>query len=91
MRHAACALLLAVGEAVAADQPVELGAALYAEHCLECHGATATEGDAGDIRGLGRATVTGAVLGGIEMMPVFRLRIDEIAAITAYLDHLERE
>jgi mono/diheme cytochrome c family protein len=92
MRKFVCACLLSVGAVVAAaEEPADRGATLYAENCLECHGPTATEGESGDIRGLGRATVTGAVLGGMGDMPTFSLRTDEIAAISAYLDRLARE
>ncbi len=74
-----------------APDRVARGAEIYAKFCLECHGATATEGSSGDIRGLGRATVTGAVRSGLGTMPAVPLTTEEITAVTAYLRHLYRD
>jgi len=82
---ALCFVLHAVS---AAADPVADGAALYSENCLVCHGPTASEGEAGDIRGLSVSTVTGAVRGGPGMMPTFAIPAEEIAAIVAYLARL---
>lgn len=84
MRYGLLAGMLAFGAPAAAD-PAALGAAVYAEHCLECHGPTAREGEVGDIRGLGLSTVTSAVRAGPGMMPVLSLTSEEIAAVVAYL------
>jgi len=87
---AAILVLLATSAAAASPaDPVALGAQVYETICLECHGPTATEGESGDIRGLGLATVTGAVRSGPGMMPSVPLTRDEIAAVVAYLAHLQ--
>ncbi len=94
MRAVLAALAILDATATAADPPPELatrGAEIYADNCLGCHGPTATEGEAGDIRGLGRATVTGAVRGGPGMMPTLPLTKGEIAAVAAYLAALSRQ
>ncbi len=77
--------------AAQAPDRIARGAEVYAEFCLECHGPTATEGESGDIRGLGRATLTGAVRSGLGMMPAVPLTTEEISAVAAYLDHLYHE
>ena len=74
-----------------APDRVAHGAEIYRDFCLECHGATATEGESGDIRGLASATVTGAVRSGLGTMPAVPLTTEEIAAVTAYLRHLYRD
>lgn len=63
---------------------IAAGAALFDELCVECHGAEATEGESGDIRGLPASTVSNATQG-FEMMPAFDLNPEEIRAITAWL------
>ena len=67
------------------------GARIYAEICHDCHGPTATEGEAGDIRGLPVSVIQNATQAGIEMMPVIDLTPDEIAAVAAYLAELARD
>ena len=84
MRHGLLAGMLALCAPAAAD-PAAPGAALYAEHCRECHGPTARESEVGDITGLSLSTVTGAVRAGPGMMPVLSLSAEEIAALVAYL------
>ena len=64
------------------------GAALYRQHCVACHGRTATSGAGGDIRGLPVETVR-AALRGVEQMPAFRFTDAEVTAVTAYLATLE--
>ena len=84
-------IALPIAESFATDlkaDPVALGAALYADNCLQCHGPTAAEGEVGDIRGLGLSTVTGAVRSGPGMMPTISLTPGEISAIVAYLADL---
>jgi len=63
------------------------GRRLYARHCLSCHGATATSGASGDIRGLGEDTMRQA-LRGMEQMPSFDLTDAELTALTEYLETL---
>jgi mono/diheme cytochrome c family protein len=80
-------LLLVTGHAApvtAAD-----GAALYRRHCQVCHGRDATDGDAGDIRGMALPLVKGA-LRGIEQMPAFTFTEEEIAALTEHLRSLNQ-
>ena len=71
--------------AVAADDAmVAAGGALFADLCADCHGADATDGEAGDIRRLPASIVSNATQG-FEMMPAFDLAPDEITAIAAWL------
>jgi mono/diheme cytochrome c family protein len=81
-----CVAVVAAHAACAADGPPD-GAALFRRHCQPCHGRSATDGDAGDIRGLPIDLVRGA-LRGIEQMPRFRFSDAEIEAITAHLARL---
>lgn len=82
-------LLIAGSIATAQDtDAVAQGASVYANNCRECHGPTAVEGEAGDIRGLGFGTVTSAVRGGPGMMPTVALSREEILAVVAYLGDL---
>jgi len=66
----------------------EAGRALYLRHCVRCHGATASTGIGGDIRGLHQRTVEHA-LRGVEAMPRFDLGEAEVAALVAYLAALD--
>jgi len=94
MKLSFAASLILCATAAAANplaDPIARGAEIYSRICLECHGPTATEGQSGDIRGLGLATVTGAVRSGPGMMPTVPLTRDEIAAVTAYLANLQRQ
>ena len=93
MRRAlALCLTLAAAPAIAADAAlVAEGARIYAEICRDCHGPTATEGEAGDIRGLPDAIIGAATQAGPEMMPVIDLTPDEIAAVAAYLAELAKD
>lgn len=94
MKHGLAALPILFTASAALTSPADpvlRGAEIYASVCLECHGPTATEGESGDIRGLGLATVTGAVRSGPGMMPTVPLTRDEIAAVTAYLANLRRQ
>ena len=91
MRVAVCSLtLLAALPAaqVAAEDPglVE-GQQLYTANCQACHGATATSGVGGDIRGLPLSVLARAVRG-IEEMPAVDLNEAELEAILAYLESL---
>ncbi|HBG98272.1 MAG TPA: hypothetical protein DDY29_05935 [Rhodobacteraceae bacterium] len=71
-----------------ADPPAARhGRRLYLRHCASCHGPTATLGAGGDITGLPENLVAMAVRG-FEQMPAVELTREEIAAITAWLDHL---
>lgn len=71
------------------DTPlIEAGRSLFSETCQPCHGPTATDGGAGDIRGIGRASVARATRG-IEQMPAFDLSEEQIEAIAAFLDTLD--
>ncbi len=88
MRHALAACLFVLPlTATAEDGILATGAALYDEFCFDCHGPTATEGEAGDIRGLPASTVSNATQG-FEMMPAFDLDADQIRAIASYLASL---
>jgi mono/diheme cytochrome c family protein len=61
------------------------GRDLFVTHCAACHGADATAGASGDIRGLSRGTILSA-LGGVEQMPSFSFLTEpEIAALLASL------
>ena len=73
-----------------AAEAVARGEALYALHCLRCHGPTATEGLSGDIRALDIDTITGAVRSGPGMMPLVPLTDTEIADLRRYLVFLDR-
>lgn len=73
-----------------AAEAVARGEALYALHCLRCHGPTATEGLSGDIRALDIATITGAVRSGPGMMPLVPLTDAEIADLRRYLVSIDR-
>jgi len=91
MRAILSALLLAATPArVAADDAAARSAALYALHCLRCHGPTATEGQSGDIRGLDIETITGALRSGPGMMPLLPLSDAEIADLRRYLVSIDR-
>jgi mono/diheme cytochrome c family protein len=93
MKRALTLLLLVAAKPVAADPNlarIALGETVYADNCLECHGPTATEGEAGDIRNLGLATITGVVRGGMGDMPTVPLSIEQIRAVAAYLKALAR-
>jgi mono/diheme cytochrome c family protein len=83
---AACFWILPLA-AVADEGAIADGAALFAELCVDCHGPTGTDGEAGDIRGLPASTVSNATQG-FEMMPSFDLEADEIKAIAAWLASL---
>jgi len=85
--YAASLWALCFPAAASDDAALAMGAALYDELCFECHGPTATEGEAGDIRGLPASTVSNATQG-FEMMPSFDLDADEISAIAAWLARL---
>jgi mono/diheme cytochrome c family protein len=63
---------------------VEEGARAFAKRCASCHGATATEGASGDIRGLGASVIRNAI-GGIDQMPRVAVRPGEADAIAAWL------
>lgn len=81
------ATMLAAEGTAAADRAPD-GAALYRRHCQVCHGRTATEGEAGDIRGMSVKLVRSA-LRGVEQMPEFRFSDAEVEAIVAHLASLE--
>jgi mono/diheme cytochrome c family protein len=89
MRRALVPFLLALSPAVAEEGAVTAGRQVFTENCEACHGPTATEGEAGDIRGLSVGTITGAVQG-FEMMPRIPLTEAEIKAVAAYLRWLAR-
>jgi mono/diheme cytochrome c family protein len=87
MLRTAAALFLSGAAALASDEetkPVD-GAAVYRAHCAQCHGRNADAGAAGDIRGLGAATIVDAMTG-FESMPKIRLTPDETAALLRFLD-----
>lgn len=86
-RSLAAACLAAVLSQPLRAEPAEVGRALFLENCEPCHGATATEGGAGDIRGMDFTSVRRATRG-IEQMPTFDLDDDQIEAIVAYLAEL---
>ena len=92
MSHIAAALFLFVlfGNIARADEPPEvlLGATLFADNCVECHGEDGSEGPSGDIRGSDLQQVRMAT-GGIEEMPEFEFSDDEVKALTAYLISLK--
>jgi mono/diheme cytochrome c family protein len=61
------------------------GEELFLVHCAACHGEDAASGATGDIRGLSRGTIVGA-MGGVEQMPSFSfLTATEIDAIATWL------
>lgn len=70
---------------LAAEEGAESGKRLFLIHCAACHGEDAASGATGDIRGLSRGTILGA-LGGVEQMPSFSfLTAPEIDAIATWL------
>ena len=95
-RYSRCALLIAAAWGFAAAilpasalaNPADRGADLYRANCMRCHGPTAQDAPAGDIRRLSRSTVTGAVRGGPGRMPTFALTDEDIGAILAWLERL---
>lgn len=94
MREAVVSLALSAGVAAAAIAAEDPGSAagrqLYAANCQACHGATATAGVGGDIRGLPLSVLARAVRG-IEEMPAVDLDEAELTAIQAYLESLRGE
>lgn len=91
MRQAVVSLALSAGYAaasMAAEAPsLSDGRQLYAANCQACHGASATAGVGGDIRGLPLSVVARAVRG-IEEMPAIDLNEAELTAILAHLESL---
>jgi mono/diheme cytochrome c family protein len=91
MRAAIVSLLVSTGFAaasIAAEAPsLADGQQLYAANCQACHGATATSGVGGDIRGLPLSVLARAVRG-IEEMPAVDLNRAELTSIMAYLESL---
>lgn len=76
------------GPAAAEDgSPTETGRRLFADDCVACHGADATEGDGGDIRGVALGTLRRATRG-IEAMPAFELSEADLIAVAAWLASL---
>jgi mono/diheme cytochrome c family protein len=79
-------LFVAVSPAAAEEDVTAAdGHDLFLAHCAACHGEEADAGASGDIRGLSRGTILGA-LGGIEQMPSFSFLTDpEVDAIVTWL------
>lgn len=80
-------LALMAPPALADDLP---GAALYQDHCLDCHLADGSGGIGADIRGMSRNRVARAIKG-FDEMPQIPLTEAEIDAIVAYLATLRAE
>jgi mono/diheme cytochrome c family protein len=79
------ALALGTAPLAAQEAGTESGEDLYMIHCAACHGEDAASGATGNIRGLSRGTIVGA-MGGVEQMPSFSfLTAPEIDAIAAWL------
>ena len=76
------ALVLIPSPGLAAE--VSDGQLLFRLRCSLCHGETADEGPAGDLRGLPPSVIRRAV-GGFEAMPKIPLAEDELAAILDWL------
>lgn len=75
---------------VVSDAPVAMGQFIYEQMCESCHGADASEGSGGDIRGSDFRTVRNAS-GGYETMPEVVMAEAEMRAVAAYLMHLKED
>jgi len=87
IRAAVLSVSLLAAAPAAAQRLIE-GQQLYAAKCQACHGAAATAGVGGDIRGLPLSVLARAVRG-IEEMPAIALSEAELDLILAYLESLK--